>query len=90
VNVPQACTDLYYLAYPLGFVVSFLTHWALNAAFPAPGLGAVDAEDYYGTFTEHEAVNLGVDPNEGLDGVDAAQTVWRGEGTGEPRITSKV
>lgn len=70
VIVPKACTDLYYLAYPLGFTISFLVFLALNKIFPPPGLdGEKDAMDYYGTFTAEEALRLGVEPStiEGLE-----------------------
>jgi NCS1 family nucleobase:cation symporter-1 len=60
--VPVACTRLYYLAYPLGFVISFLVHLALNKAFPPKGLGEIDEVDYYGTFTPEEAAHFGVRP----------------------------
>lgn len=62
VKVPAACTDLYYLAFPLGFTVSFLVHLGLNKAFPPAGLGEIDETDYYGTFSSDEAAKLGVRP----------------------------
>jgi len=68
VSVPKACTDLYYLAYPLGFAVSFLTHWAVNTVLPPPGLGIADEMDHYGTFTPEEAMRLGVAPTGLSDG----------------------
>lgn len=64
IDVPLACTRLYYLAYPLGFVISFLAHLALNKAFPPKGLGTIDAVDYYGTFTPEEAARLGVESSD--------------------------
>ncbi|KAK3679042.1 hypothetical protein LTR78_001495 [Recurvomyces mirabilis] len=73
VVVPKACTDLYYLAFPLGFVVSFITHWAINSIFPPSGLGVKDDVDYYETFTFEEAEKLGVAPVEHLDGRSATE-----------------
>ena len=67
VTVPRACTDLYYLAYPLGFTVSFLTHWALNKMAPPPGLGVADDVDVYETFASDEAMRLGIAPSNVLD-----------------------
>ncbi|KAI7465977.1 NCS1 nucleoside transporter family, partial [Hortaea werneckii] len=67
VAVPRACTDLYYLAYPLGFTVSFLTHWALNTMAPPPGLGVADDVDVYETFASDEAMRLGIAPSNVLD-----------------------
>lgn len=55
IKVPAVCTQLYYLAYPLGFVVSFLAFYALNLLAPPPGLGVTDDFDVYGNFTEDEA-----------------------------------
>jgi nucleobase:cation symporter-1, NCS1 family len=69
--VPMGCTYLYYLAFPLGFVISFLVHWGLNVAFPPLGLGEIDEADYYGTFTPEEAAKMGVltvDDAEGRSG----------------------
>ena len=60
VVVPQACINLYYLAFPLGFTVSFLVHWSINRLFPPRGLGEQDDVDDYGTFTAPEAEKLGV------------------------------
>lgn len=63
-HVPMGCSYLYCLAYPLGFAISLLVHWALNVAFPPPGVGEVDPVDCYGTFTPDEATRLGVTPLE--------------------------
>lgn len=68
VTVPEACTHLYYMAFPLGFAVSFILHIAINKAFPPPGLGEVDEVDEFGTFTEKEAARLGIGYSEVIDG----------------------
>ncbi|EME82976.1 uncharacterized protein MYCFIDRAFT_36375 [Pseudocercospora fijiensis CIRAD86] len=68
VKVPEACTNLYYLAFPLGFTVSFTVHYAINKLWPPIGLGEKDDEDYYGTFTEEEAARLGVATLYTIDG----------------------
>ncbi|GAB7355110.1 hypothetical protein MBLNU459_g5687t3 [Dothideomycetes sp. NU459] len=60
ISVPIGCTHLFYLAYPLGFAISFLMFWGLNTVFPPPGLGEIDGIDYYNTFTPEEARKLGV------------------------------
>jgi nucleobase:cation symporter-1, NCS1 family len=73
VVVPEACTDLYYLAFPLGFVVSFLAHWAINTVFPPRGLGEKDDVDYYGTFTADEAVKLDVAIQEAIVGESGSE-----------------
>ena len=66
--MPEACIHLYYLAFPLGFTVSFILHWFLNRIWPPEGLGEKDDIDYYGTFTNEEAVRLGVAPHAALEG----------------------
>jgi NCS1 family nucleobase:cation symporter-1 len=59
VDVPAACTNLYYLAFPLGFAVSFVVYWGLNRVWPPRGLGDVDEVDEFGTFTASEGAKLG-------------------------------
>lgn len=74
VQVPEACTNLYYLAFPLGFAVSFSLHYIFNKVFPPKGLGEADDVDYYSTFTPDEAAKLHValpETIEGKDGVEA-------------------
>lgn len=61
VKVPEAWNHLYYLAYPLGFTVSFLAFYVLNRISPPPGQGVTDDFDVYGTFTEDEARRLSFD-----------------------------
>ena len=63
INVPVACTNLYYLAFPLGFAVSFVVYYALNRISPPEGLGTVDEMDNFGTFTAGEAQKLGIIPS---------------------------
>jgi NCS1 family nucleobase:cation symporter-1 len=60
VHVPAACTNLYYLAFPLGFAVSFVVYWGLNRVWPPRGFGDVDEVDEFGTFTASEGAKLGV------------------------------
>lgn len=72
VKVPEACTNLYYLAFPLGFAVSFTVHYCLNGLFPPPGLGVIDEVDYYNTFTDDEALKLGVALLEPIEGQAAS------------------
>ncbi|KAI5194688.1 NCS1 nucleoside transporter family protein-like protein [Aureobasidium subglaciale] len=62
ISVPAACTRLYYLAFPLGFVVSFAIYYVLNLLSPPPGLGVIDEVDDFGTFTMEEAQKLGISP----------------------------
>ncbi|KAL6245487.1 hypothetical protein RBB50_007486 [Rhinocladiella similis] len=60
VVVPKACTEMFYLAFPLGLAISFSIYYGLNRAFPPKGLGEFDDVDYYSTFTSDEASKLGV------------------------------
>ncbi|KAL1847506.1 hypothetical protein VTK73DRAFT_10341 [Phialemonium thermophilum] len=73
VSVPVGCTRLYALAYPLGFVISFLFHVLFTKLSPPPGLGEIDEVDYYGTFTPEEALKLGVTPREDIEGVEVTE-----------------
>lgn len=70
VSVGRAWSELFYLAFPLGFAISFVAHYVLNRIWPPAGLGVVDEVDYYGTFTPDEAIKLGVVPeSEVVEGV---------------------
>ena len=69
VIVPEACTNLYYLAFPMGFAVSFTVYFCLNKIWTPEGFGVKDDIDYYGTFTEKEAAKLGVAMMESFEGV---------------------
>jgi len=62
INVPAACAKLYYLAFPLDFVVSAGIHVALNFVFPPKGLSVIDEVHEFGTFTLDEGQKLGVLP----------------------------
>ncbi|KAK2055683.1 NCS1 nucleoside transporter [Colletotrichum caudatum] len=64
VKVAAAWINLYYLAFPLGFAISFLLHLGINTVWPPPEAGVIDDVDYYGTFTESEARKMGVTPLE--------------------------
>ncbi|EWG41229.1 hypothetical protein FVEG_03375 [Fusarium verticillioides 7600] len=60
IKVGEAWHELFYLAFPLGFAISFTVHYAINRVFPPTGLGLVDDMDYFGSFTEAEALKLGM------------------------------
>lgn len=62
ISVPAVCAKLYYLAFPLGFVVSAGIHVALNLVFPPEGLGVMDEVDVFETFTLDEGQKLGILP----------------------------
>ncbi|KAK0883412.1 hypothetical protein LTR87_002688 [Friedmanniomyces endolithicus] len=87
VVVPESCTGPYYLAFPLGFTVSFLAHWGMNSVFSPPGLRDKDEADYYGTFTPEEALRLGVSPSETYEGVSVEERV-ADKGSREPKVDS--
>jgi NCS1 family nucleobase:cation symporter-1 len=84
VTVPKACTDMFYLAFPLGLAISFTIYYGLNKVFPPQGLGEYDDIDYFGTFNSEEAADLGVslpedtlgeDKNRGFDSKTMDQEV---------------
>lgn len=47
-------------------------HFCLNKLFPPVGLGVIDEIDYYNTFTEDEALKLGVALPEPIEGQAAS------------------
>jgi NCS1 family nucleobase:cation symporter-1 len=63
IDVPAACTNLYYLAFPLGFAVSFVVYFALNLISRPEGVQDVDEVDEFNTFTAEEARKLGISPS---------------------------
>jgi NCS1 family nucleobase:cation symporter-1 len=76
IKVPTGAQEIFYLAYIEGFAISFVIHYALNRFFPVPGLGEIDEEDFFATFTVEEAQKLGVVPHRRLlDTVDAEHSV---------------
>ena len=75
ITVPEACTKLYYLAFPLGFTMSFFVYWVVNTLSPPPGLGEKDETDQLMTFTREEAAKIGVAPYEVYDGVSVKDEI---------------
>ncbi|KAK6373829.1 hypothetical protein LTS17_007798 [Exophiala oligosperma] len=63
IQVPKGAQEIFYLAYVEGFALSFLVHYVLNRLFPVPGLGVIDEQDIFATFTVEEAAKLGVTPH---------------------------
>ncbi|GKT46841.1 transporter mfs1 [Colletotrichum spaethianum] len=63
-NAPDAIYELYYIAFFIGFLISFTLFYLANLAFPVAHLGEMDEDDKYGTFTASEASKLGVLPND--------------------------
>jgi NCS1 family nucleobase:cation symporter-1 len=66
ISVSTAAQNLFALAYIEGFAISFVVHGVINWFWPPVGLGEIDEEDYYGTFTIEEAKALGVIPHASL------------------------
>jgi NCS1 family nucleobase:cation symporter-1 len=66
ITVSTGATNLFALAYIEGFAISFAVHGVINWFWPPVGLGQIDEEDYYGTFTVEEANALGVIPHPSL------------------------
>lgn len=63
-SAPDAIYELYYIAFFIGFSISFVLFYLANVVFPLPNLGEFDDEDKYGTFTAEEAAKLGVVPTD--------------------------
>ncbi|EXJ55267.1 hypothetical protein A1O7_08193 [Cladophialophora yegresii CBS 114405] len=73
IKVPKGAQEIFYLAYIEGFALAFVVHYVLNWMFPVPGLGEIDDEDIFATFTVEEARKLGVLPHpRRLDGIEVA------------------
>ncbi|KAI1610385.1 NCS1 nucleoside transporter family protein [Exophiala viscosa] len=71
IHVPKGAQEIFYLAYIEGFVLAFVVHYVLNRLFPVPGLGEIDGEDVFATFSVEEANKLGVVPHPRLlEGVE--------------------
>lgn len=60
VHIPHACTKMFYLAFPVGFAISFLVYYILCRIFPLAGVGETDDVDYFRTFTREEGAKLGI------------------------------
>lgn len=71
IKVPIGAQEVFYLAYIEGFAISFVAHYLLNRLFPVEGLGEIDEEDFFATFTVEEAKKLGIVPHSRLlEGVE--------------------
>lgn len=75
VSVGHAWNELFYMAFPLGFAISFTVHYVLNKIWPPVGLGMVDDADYFGTFEPEEAMRLGISP---ASDTDVNETILEG------------
>jgi NCS1 family nucleobase:cation symporter-1 len=89
ISVPAGAQNIFYIAYIEGFAVAFAVYYVLNYFFPVPGIGEIDEEDYFATFTPEEAAKLGVIPHARLlDGEDPEHT---GSGSDSPEeVTVKA
>lgn len=67
ITIPKGCMDLYYLAFPLGFAISFGAYYGICRMWPPRGAGEFDDVDYYATFTDGEAQKLGVAPLQSVE-----------------------
>lgn len=60
--VPIGCVRLYYLAFLVGFAISFSIFYGLNRVWPPAGVQEIDDADIFGTFSSSEASRLGIAP----------------------------
>ncbi|KAI9164050.1 hypothetical protein HJFPF1_05685 [Paramyrothecium foliicola] len=88
VKVGESWIHLFNLAFPLGFTISFAAHYAINYVFPPPGLGQIDLEDEYGTFTQDEASKIGIESF--IDGKALGSQAHVDETTAAETSASKV
>lgn len=63
ISVPSGCKEMFYLAYISGFAISFVVHYFLNTVLPVEGLGLIDEQDVFATFSLEEAAALGIAPH---------------------------
>lgn len=75
VVVPAACMKMFYLAFPLGLVISATVYYSLCRLAPPQGIGEVDDVDYYGTFNAEESAKLGISSLSQMDGVEKDSNV---------------
>jgi len=85
ITVPSGCVHLYYMAFPLGFAISFTVYWGLNILSPTKGLGEVDDEDYFGTFGDADVIpgTMDADVSDGFaeekgGGLETVKTLAKG------------
>ncbi|KAK2829909.1 hypothetical protein FQN49_007138 [Arthroderma sp. PD_2] len=60
IQMPVGVDRLYALGFPYGLLSSMAIHTLINKVFPPRGLGEIDQDDIFGTFTAAEAAKLGV------------------------------
>ncbi|KAI0155974.1 permease for cytosine/purines, uracil, thiamine, allantoin-domain-containing protein [Pestalotiopsis sp. NC0098] len=75
VSSPRGVYELYYMAFFIGFFISFTSFYLVNLAFPPQHLGEFDEVDHWGTFTVREAEKLGIVP-EGQD-IEGSYGDWK-------------
>ncbi|OQV10232.1 hypothetical protein CLAIMM_14260 [Cladophialophora immunda] len=90
IHVPKGAQEIFYLAYIEGFALAFVVHYVLNRLFPVPGLGEIDAEDLFATFTVEEARKLGVMPHPRLLEGEALEIQDGERASSEDAVESKA
>lgn len=81
VVVPAASIKMFYLAFPLGLVISGTVYYVLCRCVVPQGIGEVDDIDYYSTFSPEESARLGISSMRRVDGINV------GEESGKINIT---
>lgn len=66
-SVPSGAIKAFQISFIVGYPLAFIIHYALSYFFPPAGLGEIDVVDHFGTFSEEEAIKLGVEPKEGAE-----------------------
>ncbi|DAA73008.1 TPA_exp: NCS1 allantoate transporter [Trichophyton benhamiae CBS 112371] len=70
IMMPIGVDRLYALGFPYGLLASMAVHTVINMVFPPPGIGDIDKDDMFGTFTPTEAAKLGVSSSGETDDSD--------------------
>lgn len=68
ISVPVGCVRLYYLAFLVGFAISFCMFYLINMVWPMEGVGEIDEVDVFGTFSVDEVLKLGIAPRDHIVG----------------------
>ncbi|KAH3688623.1 hypothetical protein WICPIJ_000397 [Wickerhamomyces pijperi] len=72
-SVSKISVKLFHTPFVLGYLIAFFLNTILNYFFKPPGIGEIDEYDIFGTFTEKEALKMGVKPKEEMP--DTSPTV---------------
>jgi NCS1 family nucleobase:cation symporter-1 len=74
----------------IGFFISAIIFYTLNAVYPVPDMDQMDSIDVYGTFTEVEARRVGITPlDEGSCAFGITDIPIEGDASKKPVVGEK-